>query len=329
VPRATGPINLTDYSDQITADNFYGKAFYYTQNRFFPGSTQKKDFLGSLLTAILLRISQGSVNQALLFKAVETALSTRTVELYFAKPQIEELAQESDWTGSGVSSEACVGVKNPQTCFGDFVGMVEANLSVNKVNYFIKRNWFTQIDFSPDGTVSNSTLVEFNNNSEGKNGDGGGVYRNYERFYVPQNTDITQISINGQNIPLRNPNSVISLDVPYAEYDTSSPESSQGAKILGMVFDVKPREKISVMFAYTNHIPSDIISAPWVYEFNEPVQPGVGDITGKTFIRLPQAWSVVPLTPPLKTDMLANQVQLEYNTDLTGTNKIRITIEKK
>lgn len=39
---ATGPVDVPDYNDRITADNFYGKSLYYTQSNFFPGSTQKR-----------------------------------------------------------------------------------------------------------------------------------------------------------------------------------------------------------------------------------------------------------------------------------------------
>ena len=55
--EATGPILLPDYNDQISAENFFGKSFYYTQNNFFPGSTQKSDFLGTLARALVEKLT--------------------------------------------------------------------------------------------------------------------------------------------------------------------------------------------------------------------------------------------------------------------------------
>ena len=42
---------------KLTEENFFGKSLYYTQTNFFPGSTQKKDFLGSLSRAIITKIT--------------------------------------------------------------------------------------------------------------------------------------------------------------------------------------------------------------------------------------------------------------------------------
>ncbi len=45
--KATGTINLTDYNEEVTADNLFERAEYHSEIDFFPGSTQKKRFLGS------------------------------------------------------------------------------------------------------------------------------------------------------------------------------------------------------------------------------------------------------------------------------------------
>src|SRR3989344_1433255 len=53
---ATGPIKLPDYGETITADNLFDRGEYYSEIGFFPGSTQKKDFFGSLSRALIDRI---------------------------------------------------------------------------------------------------------------------------------------------------------------------------------------------------------------------------------------------------------------------------------
>jgi hypothetical protein len=324
--KATGPITLTDYKDQITAENFYGKSLYYIQSGFFPGSTQKKNFLGSLLNAIILRITENkNINQVLLLKSFQTALNSHDVMLYFPKPQLEQLTEQFGWAGSSINSKTCIGIRNPKICQADFVGTVEANLSVNKVNYFIERNKMTQVEINSDGTVTDSVAINFSNNSEDKNGQGGGVYRNYERFYLPVDAQISQIMINGQNIPVRNPNRKDIGLVPYAEYDMTS--ASKSATILGVAIDVKPKEKSSLVISYKHMLTKPQPEQPVVYELFQPIQPGIGSISGKTIIRLPSSWIFTPDTTPTKTTLLANVTQLEYNTVTDKDDIIRINIQ--
>jgi hypothetical protein len=325
--KATGPISLTDYNDTITAENFYGKAFYYTQNGFFPGSTQKKDFLGMLTNAILLKVMHGEANLIILSKAVESALKSHAIMMYFIKPEIQQLAEQSRWAGVGAASLSCFGISKDTNCIGDFTQIVEANLSVNKVNYFVKRNQLSQIDFQLDGSYTNTISQEFTNDSEGKNGEGGGVYRNYERFYLPRDAILSKITLNGENIPVRSPVSKDVQILPYAEYDSFS-MASESARIVGVAFDVKPKDKVNLILTYTrNQFISDK-SQQVLYEYQQPIQPGIGDISRKTIIRTPMSWTIKPVDLPDKRDLLANTIQLEYNTNILADQNIQISIEK-
>ena len=324
--KATGPINLTDYHDQITADNFYGKSLYYIQTGFFPGSTQKKDFLGTLLNAIVLKITDDkSLNQVLFMKSLESALTSHDVMMYFNKPQLEQLTEQFGWAGSGIAAKSCESIISPRICAGDFIGTVEANLSVSKINYFISRDKMTRVDIGEDGSVTDTIAIEFTNSSEDKNGQGGGVYRNYERFYIPADAQISQIMVSGQNVPVRNPTSHEAGIIPYAEYET--PVASNTATILGVAFDVKPKEKVNLVLSYKHNMAKPLPDQPVVYELLQPLQPGIGSSSGKTVIRLPSTWIYNTDTIPGKTTLLANMTQLEYNTVTDADDIIRITVQ--
>jgi len=58
---ATGPVKLPDYQQTLTKDNFYLLTQSQVENNFFPGSTQKKDFL---------KAAEGEVNE----KAAESSI---------------------------------------------------------------------------------------------------------------------------------------------------------------------------------------------------------------------------------------------------------------
>jgi hypothetical protein len=132
--KATGPIDLPDYNDLITADNFYGKSLYYTQNDFFPGSTQKKDFLGTLMRALITKITTSrTTNMAALFRAMTTALAGHDLLMMFGQGELQSVVAHYGWAGRVPSTTGCIGT-DAASCSFDPMVAVEANMGVNKVN---------------------------------------------------------------------------------------------------------------------------------------------------------------------------------------------------
>src|SRR5207249_1835453 len=76
----------------------------------------------------------------------------------------------------------------------DFLGVSEANLGVNKANYFIKREVHQDVTIEDNGTVkSQVTLVYINKSDSWPGGD----YKNYLRLIVPLGSQLESISIDG------------------------------------------------------------------------------------------------------------------------------------
>jgi hypothetical protein len=153
VLTATGPIFLSDYNDRITAENFFGKSIYYTQAQTFPGSTQKSDFLGSLARTLLTKLTtETNVNPMALFRALSSGLARRDILFMFTRDDLQQLVVHFGWSGRVFNVTGCKGVSE-DICLFDPVALVEANLSVSKVNYFIKHTGLREIIIAPDGGV--------------------------------------------------------------------------------------------------------------------------------------------------------------------------------
>ena len=63
--ETTGEIEIADYQETISADNLFHRAEYFSELNYFDGSTQKKDFLSSLINALYFKISSLEENLGL------------------------------------------------------------------------------------------------------------------------------------------------------------------------------------------------------------------------------------------------------------------------
>jgi len=133
--NVTGPILLTDYDKEITHDNLYEVTQYETEKEFFPGSRKKANFLESLSKAYLYKLFNYDENEYLSFaKIVYQNLEERHIQIFHENEDVENKISDLGWAGN-VKIKNC----NADNCYQDMVGLVEANLGVNKANYFINR----------------------------------------------------------------------------------------------------------------------------------------------------------------------------------------------
>src|SRR3989338_3082021 len=81
--EAIGPLTLSDYNEEVSAENLFDRAEYRAEIDFFPGSTQKKDFLGSLAREIFTKAQNGSASDLIkLAQASEAALAQKQILIY-------------------------------------------------------------------------------------------------------------------------------------------------------------------------------------------------------------------------------------------------------
>lgn len=319
---ATGPITLSDYHDTITANNFYGKAIYYTQNDFFPGSTQKKDFLGSLGRALLSQVTTGkNVNTTILFHAITEALSGHDIMMEFTDNNLESLATYYGWAGKIPPDVGCTGA-NRTTCIFDPLIPVEANLSVNKVNYFVARSLDRTITIHADGTRAETVTVDFHNSAGAA--DKNLPYRTYIRFVLPPAATVENIIYDGQPVPARVEGSPLLL--PYAEMDSVA----SGLSTLGVAVDVPAGTQKKLTISYTEHTPMSFGTSGAVLDAFIAKQPGISGESTHTTIMYPSGWTagVEDANNGTAPDFIAKTGQLGYNTILTRDSLTRIQFTK-
>ncbi|MFH0750191.1 MAG: DUF4012 domain-containing protein [Candidatus Gottesmanbacteria bacterium] len=316
--KLTGPVKLLDGGDEIREDNFYAKSLQYTQTDFFPGSTQKKDFLGNLMKTLMATIFQNKkISGVQLFETMDQALRERDVQMYFTDHEAQQLAEQFEWAGKLPTKQLCEPVLNA-VCLFQFYGVIEANLGVNKANYYIERNDTRDITIDASGRVRETVTRVIKNTANDQ--PGGGIYKNYMRFYLPKSAHITAFTINSVSVPAKATGKNALIVLPYGELDTTTHALTT---IVASAFDVLPQQEvaISVTYEYLNRdiaIEHDIR----MIVFSQK-QSGVTTVPTLIRVHYPYAWRTKG-DGQTNTITVANNGYLEYNSTMLQDSSIQI-----
>lgn len=185
--QETGPIFLSDYNMAITADNLYEKTQEEVQKDFFPGTRKKASFLTALSRSLILEVVRmDNAKRLLVFKSLLSDFNKRHIQVYLHNNQTQDAITKIGWSGSVINPECGKG------CYADIFGTVEANVGDNKANYFLTRSVKVEVDFD-DSTITRRVVLMFKNSANSALGVTG-RYKNYLRFLIPEDSEISDAS---------------------------------------------------------------------------------------------------------------------------------------
>lgn len=188
--QAMGSVFVPDYNETVNANNFYLLTQTHVEKDFFPGSTQKKDFLRSLFAAMQLRLSdKNAIPYLSLGKLISTAISEK--HLLFAFP---DASMQHLFSINNMSSALLDTREISETTYNDFLGISEANIGTNKANAFVHRKVEQKTTMTEDGILQTTVVIRYKNDSDEWPG---GNYKNYLRIITPKETLLTGITIDG------------------------------------------------------------------------------------------------------------------------------------
>jgi len=238
VLSAIGEIELSDYQEKVNQENLFSKAEYYSELGTFPGSTQKKDFLGSLAKEIIERIKQAKTTETLAVAgALLSSLEEREMMLYVDDPEVESTLAILDWDGSIRSYQPTA---ETDSIFTDYLFFNEANLGINKVNFFVQREIDQQIVVNNQGKVEEKLTLTYENQSPSENWPAG-HYKNYLRIYLKKGTILTSVFVSDPVNP--------GLWLPFDGKFLDSSEE-HGKSVYGFLFDVPIKSKMKIEINY-------------------------------------------------------------------------------
>jgi len=241
--KLTGPIFLPDYNLNINSDNLYEQTESESQDNSFPGAHNKASFLTALSRSLLGEVGGLNSQEKIgLISIFYKNLEERHLQIFLHDGMSQNAVESLGWDGS-VNIPSC-----GDNCYPDFIGIVEANLGVNKANYFIKRDMTVKVNVNQN-EVERTLTLDLNNSANPALGVAG-EYKNYMRLLVPEDaTDFSIQSISGQNTEN------LSLDV----VDT------QGRKEVGTLVDILPGQAKKIVFSWDSGINTSNISSYGLY----------------------------------------------------------------
>jgi len=319
---ALGPLQLPDYKETVTEDNFYLLAQKNAEKQFFPGSTQKKDFLRSVYQAIQLDLAtRKNIPYFSLLSEALNSIEEKHVLFAFSSPTIHNV-----FAVNGFSSSIWDSRKEEKNNFNDFLGISEANFGGNKANYFIERSIVQEEKINEDGLVSSTVSISYANKS---NDWPGGDYKNYTRIVLPLGTKLLSVSVDGEK---RNIVSAITDPLIYEKELFRVPETLEvettkehGKTVFGFIINIPAKSNKAVAISYL--LPKKFVLEESLFFYNHKIfkQPGTENDPFRFSLSYPPTLKVLNLTKGVKNEK--NKVVFE--TTLSKDMEFSIDFSKK
>lgn len=194
VLAAMGEMYVPDFKETVTADNFYIKAQLYAESEFFPGSRQKKTFLSSVMNQMMIDLPQADTLK--LSEMVRKSLDEKQLVLYFDDEELQQQLDGMYWSGRTIKPK-CTS-PNPN-CIVDYLFPYDANLGVNKANFFITKSQKLSAKIDASGLVSHTYSIVYKNDSF-EDIFPGGWYKNYFQVLLPRGIRIKKVMLDDREI---------------------------------------------------------------------------------------------------------------------------------
>jgi hypothetical protein len=271
-----GPVYVPDYKVTVTPDNFYVLTETNSEKNFFPGSTQKKDFLSSMTNAVVDKMtSGGKLPYEKIVQMLLSSIQQKDLLFAFSDKNVQNVfmvnnMSSSLWDGRSYQSN---------TAF-DYFGVIDANLGVNKTNYYVKRSITQSTSLVDLGELQTTADVVYTNTST-QTSPFGGEYRDYVRFLLPGNADLVSIAFDkktSQLSPAVTDPSIFTVagftPPPGLEVDQTEEE---GKSVIGFFFLVPIGATRTVSITYRSPSGIDPNAVAFTYNLRVFKEPGTAN----------------------------------------------------
>jgi hypothetical protein len=268
-----GSLKLSDFDKVITPNNLYEITQKEVEEDFFPGSRKKSNFLTSLTRELLTKVTKVEKRDYLkLSKAVLNNLERRHMQVFLHPVKAQRSISVLGWDGA-IPSSTC-----SATCYGDYVELNDANVGVNKANYFVSKNMSLDVSIEKDG-IYRTLTADYSNTSLNSEKDSN--YKAYVRLIVPEKSENIQTQI-----------------VSAGSSNIVEPEISavRDKKEVGVLINVGANQTLKLVYKWKSSL-----SVNAAYELLWRKQAG----TNKD-----------PIIVNIKNNTLTNQLPRSYNTTL-------------
>lgn len=298
---ATGPVKVLDYNETVNADNLLRVVTAHVEDNFFPGSTQKKDFLNALYKSLQAKLNEDkNLAYTSLIKSLSDSIFEKHILFAFNNVALQSVFSVNGWGSTLLDTR-----KKSETIFNDYFGINEANLGANKVNYYISRSVSQNIIINDKGQVTQKIQISFKNNAPTSLGKKG-FYKSYLRLLTPAATKLVGLKINDtvQNITpaITNPIKYEAKNfIPPVGFEVDQ-QNEEGKTIFGFLNSVEASslKKIELTFDMSDKI--NLLKPEFIYDLKLYKQPGIDNFPYVLSVSFPETFRLVNASDKFKTE---------------------------
>lgn len=148
----TGPIEVPDYGETVTAANVRDRLDYYTHSVPNDGERERKGFISKLFGLLMDRLN-GLPRERVrdLAGVLEQALTAQSVQVWAADDRAQQALANLGWDGRMLSAD------------GDYLYAVSANVGQNKINREVEQEVSYEVSAEPSGRLLGRATVTLRN----------------------------------------------------------------------------------------------------------------------------------------------------------------------
>lgn len=185
------PIYLKDFNETIGSDNFIVKSQEEIESSRSSGSKTKKSYISAVTKNLLLNTDK--VSPAILLRAISENLHEKQIVIHDNNEAISNLIESNGWGGR----QQIPNCLNNKQCHVNYISAIDANLGVNKTNYYLTRQIRITNSVTDPSTLKTEYIVVFNNQSPIQEFPGG-TYKNYFQLFTPSDSQNVSVYLNGK-----------------------------------------------------------------------------------------------------------------------------------
>lgn len=195
--KAIGPINLPEYNEVITDKNIEERMEFHSEV-VLVDSPKSIDYSVKVLTETLKSLTELKENSVpTLLSSLKKSLETKQTQIYSTVESEESILQILGWTGA-LTQPSCPSRLSVVDCLVDTIAQVEANIGINKANYYLERKINHKI-FVTREKAQHTRTIQFTNKAQ-SNSWPKGTYKTFMRFFVNPNATVDSVLINGAKL---------------------------------------------------------------------------------------------------------------------------------
>ncbi|OGH18392.1 MAG: hypothetical protein A2868_02275 [Candidatus Levybacteria bacterium RIFCSPHIGHO2_01_FULL_40_15b] len=245
-----GPIELPAYKRTLDGKNTLDFLQTTIDDKFFPGSTQKKDVLTALFNQLILKLEDRNsfVKAARLFPKL---MNEKHVLFAFNSSSIQSIFNTLGYGGT-IQNERVVA----EGIINDFLLINEANIGVNKANINVTRLTEYQVAF--ENKIKSHVSHTLKNDDDKE-------YKAYVRVFAPLGSKLTSISFDQEK------QNIVPAVTDFRVYERTGfkppaglevdKDIEQRFQVFGFIVSVAPKSTKTIKVTYDNGIalPSDAV----------------------------------------------------------------------